>query len=290
MRLHPRVETGRTPPGGDGRTRAPYRCGREKARDADVELTASRHRALSVFGFDCAGVHRLASITTEPQPGLSGDGPWVASGSSLLVAGSRMSAAARAGCRPGVRIAWLLITRRREVRADAPASRRARGSSGSTTSMVIVAACGSTACRRIIVSGGRGVARVHRAGFVAEASRREIDWHDRVVVPWFLVMRLVGRTASSSAELRESRAAEAESAALAERGRVARDMHDVLAHSLSALALQLEGNAAAGPRPRRRSRRGRRGGARPPARGGGLTEARDAIAALRGEELPGPSG
>ena len=42
-------------------------------------------------------------------------------------------------------------------------------------------------------------------------------------------------------ELRESRAAHAESAALAERGRVARELHDVLAHSLSALALQLEG-------------------------------------------------
>ena len=68
------------------------------------------------------------------------------------------------------------------------------------------------------------------------------------VLPWFLIMRLVrelrlGRDRAEGlvAELRDSRAAHAEAAALAERGRVARDMHDVLAHSLSALALQLEG-------------------------------------------------
>ena len=68
------------------------------------------------------------------------------------------------------------------------------------------------------------------------------------VIPWFLVIRLLGemyegreRAEELVEELRESRAAHAESAAAAERGRVAREMHDVLAHSLSALALQLEG-------------------------------------------------
>src|SRR5262249_35073841 len=68
------------------------------------------------------------------------------------------------------------------------------------------------------------------------------------VLPWFLVTRLIRQLAARRwaaeqlvEELRESRAAEAQSVALAERGRVAREMHDVLAHSLSALALQLEG-------------------------------------------------
>ena len=59
-----------------------------------------------------------------------------------------------------------------------------------------------------------------------------------------LVRRLAERGREAEAlveELRESRAAHAESVAIAERSRVARDMHDVLAHSLSALALQLEG-------------------------------------------------
>ena len=80
------------------------------------------------------------------------------------------------------------------------------------------------------------------------------------VLPWFLIMRLIRRLGAARRgrglveELRESRAAHAESAALAERGRVARELHDVLAHSLSALALQLEGTRLLAPRPRRRPR------------------------------------
>jgi signal transduction histidine kinase len=115
------------------------------------------------------------------------------------------------------------------------------------------------------------------------------------VIPWYLVMRLVaqlrrGREAADELieELRESRAAATEAAALEERGRVARDMHDVLAHSLSALALQLEGT--------RLLARDRGADADVVAAverahhlaAEGLAEARDAIAALRGEELPGP--
>jgi hypothetical protein len=42
-------------------------------------------------------------------------------------------------------------------------------------------------------------------------------------------------------ELRETRAAQVRAAALAERQHLARELHDVLAHSLSALTLQLEG-------------------------------------------------
>jgi signal transduction histidine kinase len=85
-----------------------------------------------------------------------------------------------------------------------------------------------------------------------------------------------------------SQEAEARAAADAERGRVAREMHDVLAHSLSALALQLE-SARLVARDR---------GADPELIDSidrahhqaveGLEEARRAIGALRGDALPGP--
>jgi signal transduction histidine kinase len=89
-------------------------------------------------------------------------------------------------------------------------------------------------------------------------------------------------------ELEESRAAELRAAALAERQRLAREMHDVLAHSLSGLVVQLEGArllAASAP-----------GDARLPdaverahrLAKSGLDEAREAIGMLRDEELPGP--
>jgi signal transduction histidine kinase len=89
-------------------------------------------------------------------------------------------------------------------------------------------------------------------------------------------------------ELEQSRAAEARAAGLAERQRLAREMHDVLAHSLSGLMLQLEGArmlAAADARdprlPGAIERAHRLGKA-------GVDEARRAIEMLRDDELPGP--
>ena len=90
------------------------------------------------------------------------------------------------------------------------------------------------------------------------------------------------------AELEQTRAAQAQAAALAERQRLAREMHDVLAHSLSGLVLNLEGArllaaqggadshvAEAIDRAHRLAKTG-------------LEEARRAIGMLRDDALPGP--
>jgi signal transduction histidine kinase len=87
-------------------------------------------------------------------------------------------------------------------------------------------------------------------------------------------------------QLQRSREAEKASAALAERTRISREMHDVLAHTLSALVLQLEALAVRAER-----------AADPLAGGlarahelarGGLVEARQAVSTLRGDVVPGP--
>ncbi|HEY6888508.1 MAG TPA: histidine kinase [Solirubrobacter sp.] len=90
------------------------------------------------------------------------------------------------------------------------------------------------------------------------------------------------------AELREARAAETRAAAVAERGRIAAELHDVLAHALSGLAVQLEGARMLAAREEtsvalretieRSGRLAREG----------LIEARRAVGALRGDDLPGP--
>ena len=90
------------------------------------------------------------------------------------------------------------------------------------------------------------------------------------------------------AELEQTRAAQAQAAALGERQRLAREMHDVLAHSLSGLVLNLEtarllaGHRGADPlvgdaidRAHRLAKTG-------------LEEARHAIGMLRDDVLPGP--
>jgi signal transduction histidine kinase len=89
-------------------------------------------------------------------------------------------------------------------------------------------------------------------------------------------------------ELRESREAQVEAARLAERARVAREIHDVLAHSLSALAVQLEsarllleqrpGDPAAVAIITRAHALARQG----------IDDTRRALAALRGEVVAGP--
>jgi signal transduction histidine kinase len=115
------------------------------------------------------------------------------------------------------------------------------------------------------------------------------------IAAFYLVARF-GRSAAEAheqtrrilLELQASRNAEAEAAMLRERSRLARDMHDVLAHSLSGLMLQLEGARMLSTQPDPN-------GQLPPALDrahhlarAGLEEARRAIAALRDEDLPGP--
>jgi signal transduction histidine kinase len=89
------------------------------------------------------------------------------------------------------------------------------------------------------------------------------------------------------AQLADAREEQMRAAAIAERGRIASELHDVLAHSLSGAAIQLQGARMLADREQ----------APPPMRGAidraselvkdGLANARQAVGALRGEELPG---
>jgi len=113
-------------------------------------------------------------------------------------------------------------------------------------------------------------------------------------IAFYVVAQLASRLAEGQEEaerllleLEQSRDAQARAAVLAERQRLAREMHDVLAHSLSGLALQLEGarlRAARHDDPglveslERAHRLAR----------SGIEEARRAIGMLRDDELPGP--
>jgi signal transduction histidine kinase len=101
-------------------------------------------------------------------------------------------------------------------------------------------------------------------------------------------MRVMRSLRDQRDELAASRAAAAEAATAAERGRLAREMHDVLAHSLSALALQLETTRLLA---RKRGVDGEVTRALDQAHhlaATGLEDARRAIATERGDALPGP--
>ena len=108
------------------------------------------------------------------------------------------------------------------------------------------------------------------------------------VLPWYLVMRLMRSLRERHQELLASRAAEARAAVSAERGRIAREMHDVLAHSLSALALQLESTRLLARDRNTDPEVARAIDQAHSLAASGLDDARRAIAAARGDELPGP--
>jgi signal transduction histidine kinase len=103
--------------------------------------------------------------------------------------------------------------------------------------------------------------------------------------------RLWDRTAQAErllAELEQTRAAQVEAAALGERQRLAREMHDVLAHSLSGLLLHLEAARLLAERERVPARLSDTIDRAHHLAEAGLGEARQAIGTLRDVDLPGP--
>ncbi|WP_442803921.1 sensor histidine kinase, partial [Streptomyces luteogriseus] len=88
------------------------------------------------------------------------------------------------------------------------------------------------------------------------------------------------------AQERAARAAEAETAALAERARIAREIHDVLAHSLSAQLVHLEAARLLIERGGEREQIHERVVAAREMARAGLSETRQALSALRGDLTP----
>ena len=90
------------------------------------------------------------------------------------------------------------------------------------------------------------------------------------------------------AAVEAGREAERLAARQAERARVAREIHDVLAHTLSGLAIRLESARLLAARPGTASELRDAVDVSHQLARTGLEEARRAVGALRGEELPGP--
>jgi signal transduction histidine kinase len=235
----------------------------------------------------------LASVLfSEPRPALTGDGLAVTAALLAFLAGLWLSTPwGTTGTR--TRVAGIATLGAASVALTALQPDGA-GYAG-IYFVVVIAAARLPRDTALAVSGATLAGEVVALALTRDVAAAHISGLLFSVIPWFFVMRLlrelqIGRDRAEALvrELEASRAAQVQAAAMGERSRLARDMHDVLAHSLSALALQLEGarllarDRGADPEVVEAVERAHHLAA------DGLAEARDAIAALRGEELPGP--
>jgi signal transduction histidine kinase len=246
-------------------------------------------KALRALGVLSAGAVLISPFFTDPKPGVHGDGPLVIL-ALVLMAGGLLLAMRRHEWFPAARFIGLCAVGVATLLFGAfqPDSAGYAG----VYFVVVLAGLRLDRTAAALVCGFTVGGLVLIAALEHENPATVIGLLFSVA-PWFLVMRLVRQLATRRneamelvTELRESRAAEAEAAKLNERGRVARELHDVLAHSLSALSLQLEGTRLMAAKT----------GADPSVIEGlerahhlatsGLAEAREAISALRGDDLP----
>jgi signal transduction histidine kinase len=158
--------------------------------------------------------------------------------------------------------------------------------------LVIWCGCGISALERLPVAIALPVASVALASYSAFNNDVWLTTAATVVGMALAgyVMRLDaearGHAQRLLAQERAARAAEAESAALAERARIAREIHDVLAHSLSAQMVHLEAARLLIERGADREQILERVVAARGMARDGLAETRQALSALRGELTP----
>ena len=252
-------------------------------RDQPPPSVEGPPRALRALGLIAMATVVVSTFFTDPKPSFHGDGPLVIVAIAMLTSGLVLSFR-RFEWFDGARVIGLSL-----VGIAALIFAAVRPDSAGYAGVYFVMAIGGIRLGRdsaIVVCGGT-VGGLVLIQLLERENPAVIAGLLFSVLPWFLVMRLIRRLgAAQPRAARSPRSAHAQSAALSERGRVARELHDVLAHSLSALALQLEGTRLLA----------RDRGADPEVVEGlerahhlavsGLTEARQAISALRGDDLP----
>lgn len=235
---------------------------------------------LRCFGIAYLGVFLVETFTSRPYPGLHGRGAVILGATIAFVATVVSSQPQRADLSARRRVAALLAM---TATAGVLAVVQPRGIW--TVAPFFVAVVAALRLERL-----PGILTLACSLAVLVATSLIAGHGGSLSLPigavlFFLVLRLMRQLREQGNVLAESRAAEARTA---ERSRLAREMHDVLAHSLSALALQLE---SARLLARERGVEDDVTRALDQAHhlaASGLQDARRAIATARGDELPGP--
>jgi signal transduction histidine kinase len=257
---------------------------------ATIDHPGAEPRGPRWLGSLVIGAVVVLSCTQHPGPALNGSGLLVAVALALLIGASSMLLLRADSPLFALELAALIVAASGLVWLQ-------RGGAAEPALFVAVALAGTRLADRpsltaLALTAGAYLAsaiHVHRAvGMIAGA--------EMGIIAFYLVARFARSAAESQVrasrlllEIQASRKAEADAAMLRERSRIARDMHDVLAHSLSGLMLQLEGARMLAGQPDAGDQLPRALDRAHHLARAGFDEARRAISALRDEEtLPGP--
>jgi signal transduction histidine kinase len=234
----------------------------------------------------------LPVLNNEPKPSTHGTGAWVLA--ALVAYCASMLLALRVDAEHPSPAAELLLAAVAGVSAVALAGLQPHGAGDvAPATVVYTVVIRLPRAQGLTAAGVITVALAVTMAAATDASGASIAAATLLCVLLAAVADFMVRAGDSQdrtellyAQLKDARDAQAEAAAIAERGRIAADLHDVLAHSLSGAAIQLQGArklierqgadpkiAAAVDRAAELVR-------------DGLDDARRAVRALHGEEIP----
>jgi signal transduction histidine kinase len=274
----------------------------ESQRVAVARASAEDRRArqaafLRPIGLALATLVFVPALHTDPRPSLRGDGLGVAIAIAIFLLGASLIISRRVPARLPNRVWFLLLLGCTGSSAVVLAWLQPSGASGLGVGLVTYVAASRLSSRdgiavTVLVTLAVDLATLARSSHVGQSITSQT-----LLVALVYLVAIYSRSSREGQEnaelllarLEDARDAEAVALAEAERARIARDLHDVLAHSLSALAIQLEGARLLAEReqvsPNLHDALDRSAGL---ARSG-FAEARRAIGTLRGDAMPGPA-
>jgi len=262
-----------------------------EARSRSRERLQRQRRTLRPLGWGAILVVVLASADADPVPGVRGAGSGVALAvvvfAAMLLVAIRDSFSERS---PELQLAVIATM---GAAAVALAGLQTKGSSGVAAGVAVFLAVTRLPERAGLAVAGALTVGLGAATAIAGGSSAAVAAAVLVTALAGVVGLLLSRSRASQdltelllAELEDARDEQARAAAVAERARIATELHDVLAHSLSGAAISLQ--AA-----RKLADREQAGPVLSAAidRAGelvrsGLANARQAVGALRGDALP----
>lgn len=272
-------------------------AGSESVRVAEAQARAAlrlrgQRDTLRPLGLAMIAILAIATFGGRPRPAWHGDGLGVA----LALAVFTISVAVAIGnwfIQRGVGLQAAVISAMGAAGVTLAAS-QPRGAAGLAVGAAVWMALARLPLALAIVLGGAMAVALDAASALAGSSSSGVLASTLLcallgLTAYFLkqARESQDRTEVLLAQLQDAREEQTRAAAIAERGRIASELHDVLAHSLSAAAIQLQGARLLAQREQATTKIREAIDRAGELVKDGLADARQAVGALRGEHLPG---